>query len=405
MKILFLTDNFPPEVNAPATRTFEHCVEWVNQGADVTVITCAPNFPQGKVYKGYRNKIVQRENVQGIKVIRVWTYIAANEGFLKRTLDYISFAISSFIAGLFVKTDLIVATSPQFFTALSGRTLSFWKRRPWVMEVRDLWPESIKTVGAMKDNLIIKHFEWQEKRCYKSAAKIISVTNSFKKEITKKGINPSKIEVVTNGSNLHLFQRTEKCTALIKSLNLEGKIILGYVGTHGMAHKLDFLMDCAKKLKASNYHFLFIGDGAERNSLLRKKQVENLSNVTLLESVSKSEIKNYLSIIDVSLINLKRDELFKTVIPSKIFESAAMGIPILLGVDGEAREIIEKYKAGLFYEPENETDFINKLALIIKPELKESFIIGGKNLANDFDRKKLAMTMLNHLRNVGSSLA
>ncbi len=169
MKILFLTDNFPPEVNAPATRTYEHCVEWVKQGADVTVITCAPNFPKGKVYVGYRNKIYQKEVVEGIKVIRVWTYIAANKGFLKRTIDYVSFAVSSFIAGLFVRTDIIVATSPQFFTALSGRTLSFWTKTPWVMEVRDLWPESIKTVGAMNDNLFIRYFEWQEKRCYKSA--------------------------------------------------------------------------------------------------------------------------------------------------------------------------------------------------------------------------------------------
>ena len=147
MKILFLTDNFPPEVNAPATRTFEHCRRWVEQGEEVTVITCAPNFPRGKVYDGYRNRLYQTEWMDGIRVIRVWTYIAANKGFFKRTLDFISFSVSSFLAGLFQRADLIVATSPQFFTALSGRTLSFWKRIPWVMEVRDLWPESIKTVG------------------------------------------------------------------------------------------------------------------------------------------------------------------------------------------------------------------------------------------------------------------
>ena len=149
MKILFLTDNFPPEVNAPATRTYEHCREWIRQGAEVTVITCTPNFPQGKVYKGYTNKPYQQEMMDGIHVIRVWSYITANEGFIKRTLDYISFSVTSFLAGLFQQADIIIATSPQFFTALSGRTLSFWKRKPWIMEVRDLWPESIKTVGAM----------------------------------------------------------------------------------------------------------------------------------------------------------------------------------------------------------------------------------------------------------------
>ena len=133
MRILFLTDNFPPEVNAPASRTFEHCREWVKMGADVTVVTCFPNFPQGKVYPGYKNKLYQKEMMDGIKVIRVWSYIVPNVGVLKRTLDFISYSVSSFIAGLFIKTDIIIATSPQFFTALSGRTLAFWKRKPWIM--------------------------------------------------------------------------------------------------------------------------------------------------------------------------------------------------------------------------------------------------------------------------------
>lgn len=400
MKILFISDNFPPEVNAPATRTFEHCREWVKLGADVTVITCAPNFPKGKVFPGYKNKLVQKERIEGIKVIRVWTYIAENKGFLKRSIDYLSFAISSFVAGLFIKTDLIVATSPQFFAALSGKNLSFWKRKPWVMEVRDLWPESIKTVGAMNDNLVIRYFEWQEKRCYKSARKIISVTDSFKKEITRKGIAESKIDVIKNGIDLNVFQPLEKNRELLNSLNLNGQIILGYVGTHGMAHKLDFLMECAKKLKDTNFHFLFVGSGAERDNLLQKKRTENITNVTLLDSVSKKEIKNYLSLLDVSLINLKKDDLFKTVIPSKIFENAAMGIPILLGVDGESREILEKYNAGLFYEPENETDFLDKLQTIMDPEKRDFFRRGGKQLAADFDRKKLGLQMLHKLESV-----
>ena len=140
MRILFLSDNFPPEVNAPASRTFDHCREWVKAGAEVTVVTCAPNFPQGKVYPGYKNKLWQTEMMDGIRVIRVWTYMVPNKGFIKRTLDYISFSVTGFLAALFVKTDVIVATSPQFFTALAGRTLSWWKRKPWVMEVRDLWP-------------------------------------------------------------------------------------------------------------------------------------------------------------------------------------------------------------------------------------------------------------------------
>lgn len=399
MKILFLTDNFPPEVNAPASRTFDHCREWVKNGDEVTVITCAPNFPQGKVYSGYKNKLWQEEWIEGIRVIRVWSYIVANKGFLKRTLDFISYSVSSFFAGLFVKSDLIVATSPQFFTALSGRALSFWKRTPWVMEVRDLWPESIKTVGAMKDNAFIRHFEWQEKRCYKSAVKIVVVTDSFRKKLIERGIPSEKIAVVKNGVDRSLFIPEQKDTELISKLKLEGKTVVGYIGTHGMAHKLDFIIQTASKLKDTNpeYHFLFIGNGAEKEKLLKLKEDLKCDNVTMLDSVPKAEVKNYISILDVCLINLRKSDLFTTVIPSKIFENAAMEIPILMGVEGEAKEIVEHYNAGICFEPENEEDFIAKLKIVTNPENQKVFKEGCKELAIDFDRKNLAEKMLNVL--------
>jgi glycosyltransferase involved in cell wall biosynthesis len=393
MKILFLTDNFPPEVNAPATRTHEHCKEWVKNGAEVTVITCFPNFPKGKVYEGYKNQWKKTEWIDGIKVIRVWTYITANEGFLRRILDYISFSFTAFFAGLFEKTDIIIATSPQFFTALAGRTLSFWKRKPWIMEVRDLWPESIKTVGAMKDNVFIRYFEKEEMWNYKSAGKIVTVTDSFKRTITGKGISPDKIEVVKNGANLNLYKPMPRNSELLKELGLNGKTIIGFIGTHGMAHKLDFILDCAKELNNPDYHFLFIGDGAMKKVLLEKKEKENISNVTMLDSVPKKEVAKYLSIIDIALINLKKSELFTTVIPSKIFENAAMEIPILIGVDGEARSIIESYDAGLYFEPENKESFKKQLSEISLQKNQARFKAGCKKLATDFDRKKLADKM------------
>ena len=403
MKILFLTDNFSPEVNAPATRTHEHCKEWVKQGVDVTVITCFPNFPQGKVYKGYKNKLFQKEMIDGIQVIRVWTYITANEGFIKRTLDYISFSVSSFIAGLFQSADIIVATSPQFFTALSGRTLSFWKRRPWVMEVRDLWPESIKTVGAMKDNVIIRYFEWEEKRCYHSAKKIVVVTDSFKQRLMERGIEGLKIEVVKNGVNKDLFKPISKDEALLMELGLKEKWIIGYIGTNGMAHKLDFILRCAKHLESKNnrYHFILLGAGAEKANLLKLKEELQLSNVTMLDPVSKSEVKRYISILDVALINLRKSDLFKTVIPSKIFENAGMQIPILMGVEGEAKAIVESYGAGLCFKPEDEKDFEQKLNLLLTDStLYKQCQEGCRKLSDDFDRKVLANKMLGVLKEV-----
>ena len=395
MKILFLTDNFPPEVNAPASRTYDHVCEWKKYGHEITVITCAPNFPKGKVYDGYKNKWYQTETMDGIKVIRVWSYIAANKGFLKRTLDFISFSVTSFLAGLFQKADIIIATSPQFFTALSGRTLSFFKRTPWIMEVRDLWPESIKTVGAMKDNAFIRYFEWEEKCCYKSAKKIVVVTDSFKRTLINRGIASEKIEIVKNGANRELFKPLPKDETLVKELGLEGKKVIGYIGTHGMAHKLDFILQCAKNLQDKNYHFLFIGSGAEKDNLLKLKEELQLNNVTMLDSVPKTEVSRYISILDLSLINLRKSDLFKTVIPSKIFENAGMEIPIIMGVQGEAQEIIEYYGAGLCFEPENEADFNTKLSTLLDDEaLYKKCQEGCRVLSIDFDRKKLARKML-----------
>lgn len=395
MKILFITDNFPPEVNAPASRTYDHCCEWVKYGADITVITCAPNFPQGKIYEGYGNKPYQVEYVDGIRVIRVWSYITANKGFVKRTLDFISFSISSFFAGLFQKADVIIATSPQFFTALSGRALSFWKRTPWIMEVRDLWPESIKAVGAMKDNMFIRFFERQEMRCYQSAKKIVVVTDSFKDKLISRGVPAEKIEVVKNGVNRELFQPVEKDTEIVEQLHLQGKKVIGYIGTHGMAHKLDFIIRCANDLEHTDYHFLFIGDGAEKDNLSRLKDELGCGNVTMLDSVSKQEVKRYISVLDVALINLKKSDLFKTVIPSKIFENAGMQIPILMGVEGEAQSIVETYGAGVCFEPENQADFNDKLNLLLSDS---TFYLqcqeGCKKLSLDFDRKVLAHKML-----------
>lgn len=396
MKILFLTDNFPPEVNAPASRTFEHVKEWHKAGHDITVITCAPNFPKGEVYAGYKNKLYQTEMMDGIKVVRVWSYIAENKGFVKRTLDYISYSVTSFFAGLFQKTDIIVATSPQFFTALSGRTLAFWRHKPWIMEVRDLWPESIKTVGAMKDNMFIRYFEWEEMRCYKSAKKIVVVTDSFKRTLISRGVPEGKISVVKNGVSRDLFKPQPKDEALVKSLGLEGKRIIGYIGTHGMAHKLDFILRCAKNMEGKNdYHFLLIGSGAEKANLMKMKEDMDITNVTMLDSVPKSEVHRYISILDLSLINLKKSPLFTTVIPSKIFENAGMEIPIIMGVEGEAQEIVEKYGAGLCFEPENEADFNEKLTMLLSDDdLYQRCKEGCRRLSMDFDRKKLASDML-----------
>lgn len=395
MKILFLTDNFPPEVNAPATRTYEHCREWVSKGVEVTVITCAPNFPKGEVFEGYKNKLVQQEIIDGIKVIRVWSYITANSGFVKRILDFISYAIMAFWVGLSIKCDVIIGTSPQFFTAVSARMLALFKWKPWIMEVRDLWPESIAAVGAMsKSSLIYRILERLELHLYRSARSIVVVTNSFKTKIEGYGISPENIEVIKNGVDSSKFQPIPKNQQLIEELGLNNKFIVGYIGTHGMAHALDFILDCAKAINNPNIHIILQGDGAEKQNLQKKAHNEAIDNVTFLPFVSKSEIKKYISILDAALVNLKTSDTFKTVIPSKIFENACMLKPILHGVEGESKDIIEKYNAGVTFIPEDKNSFLFALEKIQDKSKYEKYKLGCQALADDYERSVLANRML-----------
>lgn len=403
MRLLFLTDNFPPEVNAPANRTYEHCKEWVKSGVDVTVITCAPNFPKGKVYSGYKNRIFQKEVIDGIQVIRVWSYITANEGFFKRIFDYISYAFMAFWVGLFVKTDLIIATSPQFFTAVSGASLAFWKRKKWIMEVRDLWPESIIAVGAMKRNLFIRFFEWLEKKLYQSADHIVVVTDTFKTKISQRGIDPEKISIFKNGANLEFFKPSTKPKYLIERLELENKFVFAYIGTHGMAHGLHFILNAVSKIKLTHpdYMFLFIGDGAEKKGLKVFADELDISNVLFIDSVPKDLILDYLNLIDVALVNLRKNDTFLTVIPSKLFEAAAMGKPVLLGLEGETKKIVENYNAGLCFKPENETSFLTALHQISSDkDLYERYKDGCFRLAADFNRSIIAAAMLEKIKNI-----
>jgi len=401
MKILFLSDNFPPEMNAPATRTWEHCREWVKHGVEVTVITCAPNFPQGKVFDGYKNKFIQTEVVDGIKVVRVWSYISANNGFVKRIIDYISFAIMSFFVGLWTKCDVIIATSPQFFTAVSGYTLSVFKRKPWIFELRDLWPESIRAVGAMESNKILEVFEKIELFLYEKADLIIPVTDSFKQNLIDRGVDTSKIKVVKNGVDLSVYCPIEKDSQLLDKHMLRDKFVVSYIGTHGMAHGLSFILDSIKDLNG-DIHFLFIGGGASKEKLLDQAKYLDLTNCTFLDFVPKTEIARYISIIDVALVNLKKNDTFKTVIPSKIFENAAMRKPILLGVEGEAEHIINNYAAGECFVPEDKDDFLFKLDKMYINTRQDSnyYSEGLGNLAQDFSREKLAHKMLNIIQTI-----
>jgi len=391
-------------VNAPASRTFEHCREWVKAGHQVTVITGVPNFPKGKVFDGYRNRLWQQEIVAGIRVIRVWTYITANEGFSKRILDYLSYMLTGFLASLLVRrVDIVVGTSPQFFTVCAAYASSLIKRVPWVFELRDIWPESIRVVGAMKQSKVLDLLEKVELFLYRRATVIVSVTYAFRTSLMRRGVNGDKIRVVTNGVAISQFSPRDKDTELMHQHRLQGKFVAGYIGTHGLAHALDTLVDAAKALKAApdgdRFRIILLGDGANKASLRQRAETEGLDNMIFVDSVSKDQVVRYWSLLDASIIHLKKDQLFTTVIPSKLFECMSMAIPVLHGVQGESAGIVAREDVGLLFEPENAEALINGLRrLADDPELVARFKANGPLGAQHYDRSSLAAEMLQILK-------
>ena len=406
MHILFLTDNFPPEVNAPASRTHEHCREWVKAGHQVTVITTAPNFPTGRVFAGFRNRLYAREELDGIQVVRVWTYITANEGFLKRSLDYISFAVAAVLAGLFTRRfDVVVGTSPQFFTACAAWFLGFLRRRPFVFELRDLWPESIRAVGVMKSGRVLDLLEKVELFLYRRASAVVSVTHAFKADLIRRGIGASKIHVVTNGADLTHFRPRPRDAVLEAQLGLAGKFVIGYVGTHGMAHALGTVLDAAKMVqnqaKGDRLRFVLLGDGAQKSALKARAADMGLRSVIFIDTVPKAEVARYWSLLDVSIVHLKREPLFATVIPSKLFECMAMGIPVLHGVAGESAEIVLRDQVGEVFTPEDAGELaMASQRLVDDPSALATMSANGVKAARAYDRTVLAGRMLEILASV-----
>ena len=409
MHILFLTDNFPPEVNAPASRTFEHCREWVRVGHRVTVITGAPNFPKGKVFTGYRNRLWQRETMEGIQVVRVWTYITANEGFARRTLDYLSFMVTGFLASLIQsRPDVIVGTSPQFFTNCAAWMLSVFRWRPFVFELRDLWPESIKTVGAMKDSVLLRLLERLELFLYRRALAVVAVTESFRRNLVSRGIDPNKIAVVLNGVDLSRFHPLARDPELAERFGLTGKFVLGYIGTHGMAHALETILEAALRIRelpeGANVRFVLLGDGARKQALKETAERMRLDNVVFLDTVPKADVPRYWSLLDVSIIHLKKRSEFTKVIPSKLFECMGMGIPVLHGVAGESADIVEREGVGLVFEPENVDALCERLLRLKRDHaLYGQMKVQSLKATSRYDRIAQARKMLAVLERVAVS--
>jgi len=369
MRILFFTHYFFPEGNAPATRVYEMARRWVRAGHEVTVVTGVPNVPSGVVYEGYRNRLLQREEVEGVDVVRVWTYLAANKGTTLRIANYVSYMMAATLVGLFLRRpDVVIATSPQFFCGWAGVVTARLRRRPLVLEIRDIWPESIVAVGAMGASRLIRFLEWLELRMYAAARHVVTVGDGYRQKLEAKGVPPERISVVPNGVDLETFRVREGDGAVRAEYELGDRFVCAYLGTIGMGATLDLVVRASRRLRdegRDDVRFLLVGDGAERERLERQVREEGLPHVVFTGRQPKARMPEFLADVDACLVHLARTPLFQTVMPSKIFEAAAVARPIVLGVEGFAAALVGDAEAGICIEPENEEallEAVSKLA-------------------------------------------
>lgn len=359
MRILYVSHYFPPEMGAPAGRVAGLARLWAATGHEVHVLTGFPHHPTGRIHPGYRQAFRRgflRENFHGVVVHRTWIYPAPNRGKLRRSLNYGSFMLSAALVGAvrLPRPDVIVATSPQLLCAAAGALLSRRFRAPLVMEVRDLWPESLVAVGASENaSRLVRGLEALARGLYGRAAHIVTVTEAQREAIVAGGIAPERVSVIPNGVDREFFEAGAAAHDAAHP-NGSSPFVVTYIGTLGMAHRLETLLDAAAEFRGdSSIRFRFVGEGARRGALERHAREKRLDNVEFAGERPRSEVPQWIAESGACAVLLRKNEVFRTVVPSKMLEIMAVGRPLLLGVDGEARRLLERARAGIAIEPEN----------------------------------------------------
>lgn len=404
MRILYLSQYFPPEAGATQTRAFEMAKTWVGLGHQVTMLCEFPNHPSGVIPSSYKGKIYERCTLDGIDVIRVWVKASPEKIFRNRMLFYLSFMLNAVIAGIFISTgkyDLIYASSPPLFVGGTALLLKFFKSVPLVFEVRDLWPESAVALGELSSRRAISMATWLEQTCYRNAIQIVVVTRGIYDRLVQRGIPQNKLYFAPNGANTDLFRFYPDGRKRIRAeLSLDEKFVAIYAGIHGIAQGLETIIEAARLLESNpGVHFLLIGDGPKKSELAAQVSNLKLKNLTMLPEKPREAIPDYLSAADVALIPLKKAEIFKGALPSKIFDAWACERPVMLSIDGEAREIVERVNGGLYIPPESPTKLAAALNVLRNsPSDRDSMGTNGRNYTCEYhSRSAIAEKLIDHL--------
>ena len=348
LHLLYICQYFPPEMGAPAARAYEFSRRWVAAGHRVTVLCGVPNHPTGAVYPGYRRQWRRRETVDGIEVHRMWVYVTPNAGMLRRTVNYVSYGITAVLGSIGIQdVDVCIASTPQFFAGLAGTAVRRLKGAPLCLEVRDLWPDSLAAVEVGASGAVMRLLRGIERFMYRSARGIVAVSPAFRAHIESTGIAAERIAIVPNGVSSALFRPRDGGRRHFAPW--KDRFLVGYIGTHGLAHGLETALDAARLLEGENFHLVFVGEGARKEEL--KRLAATLGNASFLDRQPRETIAEMLGELDVALVLLRDTPLFRTVIPSKMFEIMGAGVPMILGVDGQARAILDAADAGIAIPP------------------------------------------------------
>ena len=402
MKFTILTQYYPPETGAPQNRLSDLALQLKNAGHDVTILTAMPNYPQNEIHANYKGRYFISESLNGISILRSWIYVGKSRSVIPRLFNYFSFVISSFIWGIIKlkKQDVIICESPPLFLGITGWLLSVFKKSKFVFNISDLWPESAEKLGVITNKTLLKLAERLELFLYRKSFLITGQTQGIVKNIGDR-TNLSNLHWLPNGISddvVNLNLNKDDCR---KKLNLaDDSFIFSYTGVIGHAQGLEIIIHAAEKFVSKNVTIVFCGDGPELESLKALADKSGFNHFVFTGAVDKKVALQVVAASDAAIIPLKRLDLFKGAIPSKIFENCALGKPILLGVDGEAKELfVNQAQAGIYFEPEN----INELSTAME-KLAENNILctslgqnGKQYVLSKFSRKQIAINFLNVL--------
>ena len=401
MRVMYLSQYFPPEVGATQTRAYEMAQGLVRAGHQVTMITEIPNHPSGIIPPEYRSKLYERARLDKIEVIRVWIKASPIKTFRSRMAFYLSYMLMAIIADLFLASgryDVIYATSPPLFVGAAALVISYLRRIPLVFEVRDLWPESAIALGELNNPRTIALASWLEEKCYHHARRIVVVTRGIYNRLVERGYLSVKLALIPNGANAELFQfQPEAGRALRERLGLQDKFVIIYAGIHGLAQGLEFVIEAATKLKNDpDVHFLFVGEGPVKQQIISLAEENRLMNITFHSEVPRQQMPTFLSAANVALVPLRRLDLFQGALPSKMFDAWACQCPTLVMIDGEAREIMTQTRAGVFVEPEN-IDALVEAILQLRANLdicSQMGLNGQQAVINHYSRQAQAQQLV-----------